>query len=234
MRYKLAGIIWGLSFVILFVVFALNPNFFLGVDNHDALRAQVESAGVLGPILYIIIQIVQVVIFPIPGLVITLAGGFLFGWFLGGVDTLIGITVGSLIAFKIGRTFGRPFIEKFIGKQDIAHWEKYYKKKEKLALFISRAIPLIVPSDLISYVASITPIKFKEYAWITFLGFIPHIFIVTFFGAQLAKISTPVIFIFYGLTFVVSLIFLIKIPLKKIHHRRLHNSLRKKKSLLAS
>lgn len=222
MRHKLVGLFWALFLVALSIIVIINPTGILGIEDPHIFKQQILDSGALGPLLVIGLQTIQVVIFPIPGAIISFGAGFIFGGFWGGVYSLVGITLGSLIAFKIGRRFGRPFIERMIGGQDVEHWEKYYRKKEDLALFASRAVPFIMPNDLISYASSMTPIKFRDYALITFIGFIPHIFLLTFFGEQLAKVSFSAVVFAYALVFVLFAVFLIRIPLKKMHRAKLH------------
>ena len=62
-------------------------------------------------------QVLQVVVFFIPGEFIQIAGGYIFGTFLGGIISLMGITLGSIIVYFISNKYGKPFVEKLILKR---------------------------------------------------------------------------------------------------------------------
>ena len=94
-----------LSFYI-FVVFALltcfilqKTGFFEVIDTPEKLQAYLQKSGVWMPILYIILQFLQVVILPIPSIVSTVAGVALFGAFWAMIYSLVGILLGSITAF---------------------------------------------------------------------------------------------------------------------------------------
>jgi uncharacterized membrane protein YdjX (TVP38/TMEM64 family) len=69
---------------------------------------------IVSSLLFILLQVLQVVIFIIPGDVINATGGFVFNIFLGSILSFIGVVIGSLIAFYISRFLGYNFVNKFI------------------------------------------------------------------------------------------------------------------------
>src|SRR5437868_15189548 len=80
-------------------------------NDHEFMRATVERWGVFAPLAFIVIQALQVVIAPIPGDVTGLLGGFVFGQWLGFLYSTIGQTIGSLVAFWVGRRLGATFVQ---------------------------------------------------------------------------------------------------------------------------
>jgi uncharacterized membrane protein YdjX (TVP38/TMEM64 family) len=86
--------------IIALVVWALWP--YLKIfTNQSEIRSIIDGAGVYGPILFMGLQALQVIVAPIPGTIISLAGGFIYDTFLATVYAMIGTTVGFLIVFII-------------------------------------------------------------------------------------------------------------------------------------
>ena len=73
--------------------------------------------GVLAPVVFIAIQSLQVMIAPIPGEVTGLLGGFVFSQWLGFVYSTVGLTIGSLGAFWVGRRLGAAFVQGLVAPQ---------------------------------------------------------------------------------------------------------------------
>ena len=124
--------------------------------------------------------------FFIPATVFIVTGGYVFGIFFGTLYSLIGITIGSIIVFYASRKLGRSFVEKIINKKELEHFDTFFKKRGKIALFIARVTPELFPTDAISFAAGLTKMKFRDYILLTFLGSIPNLFILTLFGDRLS------------------------------------------------
>ena len=85
------------------------------------MHAMLDRWGVLAPVVFIAIQSLQVMIAPIPGEVTGLLGGFVFGQWLGFVYSTVGLTIGSLGAFWVGRRLGAAFVQGLVAPQV---WER--------------------------------------------------------------------------------------------------------------
>jgi uncharacterized membrane protein YdjX (TVP38/TMEM64 family) len=80
--------------------------------NKKRLLAFLDSLGPWGFAGFIVLQSLQVVLAPIPGELTGLLGGYLYGPYLGIALSTLGLTLGSIVAFVLARTLGRPFVEK--------------------------------------------------------------------------------------------------------------------------
>lgn len=78
--------------------------------SQSLMEEKVAEFGVLGSVLFVLIQIVQVVIPILPGGVSCLAGVLLFGAIKGFLYNYIGICIGSLLAFSLAKSYGRPIL----------------------------------------------------------------------------------------------------------------------------
>ena len=107
------------------------------------------------PISYIILQYLQVIILPVPSIVSTVAGLALFGSFWTMVYSFIGIILGSLTAFFIGRKLGYKAVAWMVGKETLDKWQKRMKGKDNLILTMMFILPLF-PDDVLCVVAGLS------------------------------------------------------------------------------
>lgn len=172
------------------------------LSNREILVHAVQSAGIFGPLLYIILQIVQTVVAPIPGQLVGSVGGFLFGGW-GILWTTIGSLIGYFIVFVLSRQFGRPLLEKIFKKSIIAKFD--FILNGKGTAFILFAIFLLpgFPDDLVCYMAGLTNLPISQLMILVTLGRLPTIVLTNFFGAGLGEDNMTMVAIIALLTVVV-------------------------------
>ncbi len=103
--------------------------------SRQSLEEIVAGYGAIGPVLFILIQIVQVVLPILPGGISCLAGVILFGAVKGFIYNYVGICIGSLLAFALAKNYGRPLLPKIFGEkmlQKYDGWTGNKKRFEKL------------------------------------------------------------------------------------------------------
>jgi uncharacterized membrane protein YdjX (TVP38/TMEM64 family) len=121
--------------------------------NREAVKGWIQSLGFWGPLVFIGLQTLQVVIFVIPGELTQASGGFIFGFWGGTVLSLIGIAIGSLVNYGIGRFSGRPFIRGIVGEERLLRAEKALRdRKAETSYFLLFLVPGI-PKDILCYAA---------------------------------------------------------------------------------
>jgi uncharacterized membrane protein YdjX (TVP38/TMEM64 family) len=86
-------------------------------SSRESLRIYIESYGPQAPTAFIFIQALQVVLAPIPGKMTGSIAGFIFGGGLGAVYATEGLSIGSSIAFVVGKIFGRPLVRRFVSEK---------------------------------------------------------------------------------------------------------------------
>ena len=161
--------------------------FFQAYQNPEAIRAMIASWGVWAPVVLVLSQIFQVIIFVIPGPAMTIAAGYAFGTFWGFVYSFIGTYIGSLLVFFLGRKYGRPFVMRFVRPADLARYDKFIEHWGRRALLLCRVAPIIVPNDALSFAASVSTMRWRDYAWVSFVGFIPNILLIALFGDRITQ-----------------------------------------------
>ena len=132
----------GYLLIIFFLVllYILQKTGFLEIfEDSERYKEYLEKAGVWMPVVYIILQYLQVIILPIPGFVSTVAGVALFGPLKAMLCSLVGVILGSLTAFVIGRKLGYKAVAWMVGKDDLDKWQKKIKGKDNsLTVFRNR------------------------------------------------------------------------------------------------
>ena len=155
------------------------------LKNPNILKEVILSYGNFSILVFILMQVLQVVAFFIPGEFIQIAGGYIFGTFLGGLISLMGITLGSIIVYFISNKYGKPFVEKLISKKEVKFFKKILKAgSKKIVVFMFYLIPGI-PKDALAYICGVSNISFKDFFIYSTLGRIPGIFISSFFGQKI-------------------------------------------------
>jgi len=149
------------------------------------LKHTLREWGVLAPVIFMGLQALQVIIAPIPGEVTGILGGYLFGQWVGLLYSTIGLTVGSVAAFAIGRWLGTHYVEKLVSP-DI--WRKMgfiVEAEGAILCFVIFLIPGL-PKDMTCYLFGLSPMPFWVFATISTLGRIPGTWVLSAQGAHTA------------------------------------------------
>lgn len=124
--------------------------------NREGIRDWIKGQGILGPLAFIGFQVLQVVVFVIPGELAQATGGFVFGFWYGTALSLLGIAVGSFINYGVGRFFGRPFMLSVLSDERLERAENLLAHRgTKAGYFLLFLVPGI-PKDVLCYIAGMT------------------------------------------------------------------------------
>lgn len=152
-----------------------------------ALRDYIRSFGNFAVLAYIIAYAVNTISVIPPIAAISLAAGLIFGQMFGALYLMIAAMLGTSATFIISRYLGRSLIARILKGRFKGLDEKLGKKGFETVLFF-RLVPL-VPYEILNYAAGITGIKFRDYFFASFLGFVPGVIIAAFFGGSLGEIK---------------------------------------------
>jgi uncharacterized membrane protein YdjX (TVP38/TMEM64 family) len=150
------------------------------------LKETVRSWGLMAPLVFIAIQALQVIISPIPGEITGPVGGALFGTWLGLLYSTIGLTVGTLFCFWVGRKWGEPLVRPWLSEH---HWNQMnfvLEAEGAIICFILYLIPGF-PKDIVSYLFGISPMPFWLFAVVSTVARIPGTWVSSYFGAHVAE-----------------------------------------------
>lgn len=151
------------------------------LSNRDELVRIMNNLGPWAPLFYILIQVVQVVVAPIPGQIVGGVGGFLFGHW-GILWTTIGSIIGFWVVFCIARKFGRPLIEKIFKKPAVDKFDFIINAKGAALIIFAIFLLPGFPDDLVCYVAGLTKLSMRKLLLISILGRFPTIVLTNYIG----------------------------------------------------
>lgn len=187
-RLLLAGLGWLILFgLVLSFALIWGPELWALLRDEERLREAVNSFGLLGPLVFMGLQFLQVVIFVIPGEVVQVAGGYIYGPWLGLIYSLIGIALGSVADFFIARALGRPFVEAFIRKETVERFDGAISRSGGLAaLFFLFLLPG-TPKDALCYISGLSALSFSLFLLVSLFGRLPALVLSVIFGSKLAS-----------------------------------------------
>lgn len=144
-----------------------------------ALQAWIEGAGMVAPLLFMAIYALATVLF-LPGSIITLAGGALFGPLWGTLWNLSGATLGAALAFLVARYLGADWVARRTGAR-LQRLNDGVASEGWRFIAMVRLVPLL-PFNLLNYALGLTRIPFVTYVLATWLFMLPGAFVYTWLG----------------------------------------------------
>jgi uncharacterized membrane protein YdjX (TVP38/TMEM64 family) len=141
----------------------------------EQLKSWIRGSGILAPLAFLAAQAFQVIVFFIPGEVPQIAGGYLFGVWVGSLLSALGIFLGSTVSFLLSRLLGVPFVYALFPAGQVNRVRHVSgSPRAKMTFFLFFLIPGI-PKDILCYVAGLTPIRLPIFLLLSTLGRLPGI-----------------------------------------------------------
>lgn len=156
--------------------------------DREQIKAFVTSFGTGAPAVFILIQILQVLLAPFPGEATGFIGGFLFGATKGFLYSSIGLTVGSLINFTIGRFLGKRFVRKLIPPAQLERMDNLVKHQGVIVLFALFIFPGF-PKDYLCLFLGLSAIPLKIFIILTTIGRMPGTLMLSLQGSYIFEQS---------------------------------------------
>lgn len=125
------------------------------INSVEALRQYIQQAGKLAALIFILFSFLQVVLLPVPGSIAVAAGTAMFGPFKCSVYSFIGIVLGSVTAFAVGRLVGYKAVCWIVGQDSLDKWQEKLKGKDYLILSLMFLLPLF-PDDILCFIAGLS------------------------------------------------------------------------------
>ena len=164
-----------LFLALLVLAFALRRQLLTLFSSPQAMREWIRLTGVVAPLVFVAVQAFQVVFFFVPGEIPQVAGGYMFGLWLGTALSIAGITLGAIFNFMIARALGIPFVNALFSPEKVQRARRIANSpKARLSFFLFFLIPGI-PKDILCYVAGLSIMKLPVFLLFSTLGRIPGI-----------------------------------------------------------
>lgn len=142
------------------------------------------SFGAKAPLVFILIQILQVVFAPVPGEATGFIGGYLFGATKGFLYSSLGLATGSCINFLLGRFWGKRFVRRLIPAKKLSRLDMIVRRQGIIILFLLFVFPGF-PKDYLSLLLGISSIPFKAFIIVASFGRMPGTYALSLQGASL-------------------------------------------------
>jgi len=172
-------------------------------DKHF-LKETLHGWGILAPLIFIALQALQVIMALIPGDITGLLGGFLFGEWLGLFYSTIGLTLGSVAAFGVGRWLGAHYVRTLVSQQT---WDKMgfiIEAEGTILCFIIFLIPGL-PKDMVCYLFGMSPMPLWVFTLVSTLGRFPGTWVLSAQGAHTAAGDYLEVILLTAIVFAVAL-----------------------------
>jgi uncharacterized membrane protein YdjX (TVP38/TMEM64 family) len=153
-------------------------------SDREQIRRLISSFGASAPPAFMLIQILQVIFAPVPGEATGFIGGYLFGTLPGFIYSSIGLTVGSLLNFMIGRFLGERYVRKRIPARQFQKIDGLVKRQGVIALFILFLFPGF-PKDYLCLALGVSTLPIKIFILLAGIGRMPGTFALSLQGAFL-------------------------------------------------
>jgi uncharacterized membrane protein YdjX (TVP38/TMEM64 family) len=179
------------------LLFVANPAFgqesakVVGFNPQEWLRNAlqwIDSLGTVGAIAFILLYIVATVAF-LPGSILTLGAGVVFGVVWGSLFVFIGATLGATAAFLVGRYLARGWVaQKIEGNQKFRAIDRAVGREGIKIVLLTRLSP-IFPFNLLNYAYGVTGVSLKDY-FIASVGMIPGTIMYVYIGSLAGNLAT--------------------------------------------
>jgi uncharacterized membrane protein YdjX (TVP38/TMEM64 family) len=192
--------------VIIGVMVVAGNTFNLQQGFRDAL-AWISGLGPLGTLIFIAIYILACVLL-LPGSILTLGAGAVFGVVPGFIAVLTGATLGATCAFLVGRYLTRDWVARRIaGNEKFKAIDEAVAREGWKIVFLTRLSP-VFPFNLLNYAFGLTRVSLKHYFFASWIGMIPGTMMYVYIGSlagDLASLGaggrtrTPAEWVLYGI-----------------------------------
>lgn len=173
--------------LIFFITIKYTPIIYNIISDPEKFKIFLNSYGKINILVFIFFQALQVIIAAIPGELIQIAGGYIYGIYWGTLYSLIGIFIGSVVTFFISRIFGFSIIKSLFPKNQIDKFRFLINNRNaEIALFVLFLIPGI-PKDVLVYISGLTPIKPIKFFLISMTARFPAILASSYIGTSLQQ-----------------------------------------------
>jgi len=156
--------------------------------DRAALQAWVASFGAWAPLVGIALNAAQVIAAPIPGQVIGLANGYLFGVWLGTLYSLLGVMLGTGIVLILTRRWGRPLVVKLVPNTQLGKLDRLVARRGALFFFLIFLLPFL-PDDLTCFAIGLTDLPLGQMVALIAIGRLPGLIVASWVGANAASLS---------------------------------------------
>ncbi len=184
---KIVGLV---AFIVLLgvIVAALWPSLsvIFEEDGVSKLIERIQGMGAAGVLVLLGLQLLQIIVAFIPGEVVQVAAGMLYGPVFGSIVILFGCVISSALIYELVHRLGAPFVRSMVDEKHLVKFYEFERSgKLNVIVFILFVIPGM-PKDVFTYLVPLTNMRMRTFLLITTIARIPGVIISTYAAAGLA------------------------------------------------
>lgn len=157
--------------------------------NPERIQQLVRRWGIWAPLGLIVLQIIQIVIPPLPGSVVSITAGYVFGLGRGLLLAMIGIVLGAGINFLLSRWIGRRVLRLFVPEATMDRFDRFVVERGPFYVFLLLLLPSPI-GDWLYYLAGLTALPFPVFLLLVLAGRIPSNLLEVFVGVQVYRLGS--------------------------------------------
>lgn len=169
------------------------------ISDRDQVEQFVAAFGRGAPLAFMSLQVLQVVLAPVPGEATGFIGGYIFGAARGFVYSSLALAAGSWINFAIGRFLGRRYVRRWIPTDKLTRFDHLLKRQGIIVLLILFVFPGF-PKDYLCLFLGVTSIPLKAFLLIASIGRMPGTLMLSLQGEFLFQKNYAVFAVVFGMT----------------------------------
>jgi len=155
-------------------------------NDREWVNATLKASGWFGPMIFVAIQMGQVLLAPIPGDVTGFLGGYLFGAWEGFLLSTIGLTIGSMLNFLIGHFLGERVARRLVSCETYQKYNEMVQYKGILVIFVFFLVPGF-PKDYLCFFLGLTSLPAQVFFVLSTVGRIPGTVALSLQGASIMQ-----------------------------------------------
>lgn len=148
--------------------FLYSSGFFQAARSLDGLRAYIVHFAPYSHLAFFLVQLLSVILAPIPSNITAAAGGVLFGTWPAFLLTFGAVAAGSLLVFWLARALGRDFADRLVSRRLSEKYQDVLRTKAPVFLVLAFLFPFF-PDDMLCILAGLTDISLRRFALIVLL-----------------------------------------------------------------
>lgn len=154
--------------------------------DETLLRSRVAELGWRGPVALVLVNIIQIVVAPLPGYGLYIVAGFLYGTLWGGIWGSLGLLLGGMSAMALARMLGRPLVTRLVAERQLARWDRVTGTDNTMVWGLLMLSPV---GDTPFLLAGLARVSFIKILILTILMRVPAAFAAAALGAGALDLS---------------------------------------------
>ena len=175
----------------------------------ETLIELITSQGPLGVLILLGMQLLQIIVAFIPGEVVQIAAGMMYGPLWGSVVILVGCVLSSMVVYELVHKLGAPFVRSMVGEKQLLTFRQFeLSGKFGVTVFILFLIPGF-PKDVLIYIVPLSDMNLRTFLLLSTIGRTPGVIISTYAAAGLADgniVTSVIIFVVAALIAIIVLL----------------------------